>query len=226
MVARYSADRWVLSPALQRLVRPGSVVVDAGANVGYVTALLANWVGPEGRVHSFEPVPETFDLLARAVRKLKLKQVRLHPLALSDVAGVAEIRIPRYADGRENFYESTMAPPSGATADARAVRIETARLDDVLGEDAGRVKFIKMDVEGHEERALAGAQSILERARPALFVEIDGNLDDATSSAGRLYARLADLGYNVYLWEAGWRARRPGESAVDYFFLMPCHTQE
>jgi FkbM family methyltransferase len=225
MVARYSAGQWGLSPALQRLVRPGAVVVDAGANVGYVTALLARWVGPEGRVHSFEPVPETFDLLARAVRRLKLKQVRLHPQALSDAAGAADMRIPRYADGRENLYESTIEPRSGADGDARVVRIETVRLDDILGEDAGRVTFIKMDVEGHEERALAGAQAVLERARPALFVEIDGDLDDATSSAGRLAARLSALGYGVYLWDSGWRARRPGESAVDYFFLMPYHTQ-
>lgn len=207
-----------------RLVRPGSVVVDAGANVGYVTALLARWVGPEGRVHSFEPVPETFELLSRAVRKLRLNQVYLHPLALSDAARRAEIRIPCYADGRENLYESTLESPPWLQGETRKVLIETTRLDDALGEEeAARVSFIKMDVEGHEERALAGARRVLEKARPALMIEIDGNLDDPQSSAGRIAGQLQALGYGVFFWQDGWRPRRPGESAVDYFFLLPHH---
>lgn len=223
VVARYRDEQWSLSPALRRLVKPGAVVVDAGANVGYVTALLARWVGPEGRVHSFEPVPDTFDLLSRAVRKLKLHQVRLHPRALSDDARCAEIKIPCYADGRENLYESTLESPPWLTGETRSVRIETTRLDDALGEDAARVSFIKMDVEGHEERALAGARRVLESARPALMIEIDGNLDDPDSSAGRLASHLRGLGYGVFFWRDGWRPRAPGESAVDYFFLMPHH---
>ena len=223
LVARYSADQWALSPALQRLVRPGATVVDAGANVGYVTALLARWVGPEGRVHSFEPVPDTFDLLARAVRKLALTQVRPYALALSDRAGRAEIQIPRYADGRENLYESTLESPAWLTGDTRRVQIETVRLDDALAGDAERVAFIKIDVEGHEERMLAGAQRVLDASRPSLLIEIDGDLDAPDTSAGRLAAALNARGYRPYLWDNGWRARRPGESAVDYFFLMPHH---
>src|SRR6185312_12382199 len=52
---------------LPQLVRPGSVVIDVGANIGHYTLRLAQLVGPEGRVYAFEPMPKTFDLLCRNV---------------------------------------------------------------------------------------------------------------------------------------------------------------
>ncbi|MCZ7590741.1 MAG: FkbM family methyltransferase [Kiritimatiellae bacterium] len=106
MVAKFSPDRWPPAAGVRQLVGPGNVVVDAGANVGYITALLAQWVGVDGRVHSFEPVPITSDLLRRSVAHLKLGQVAVHPCGVSDRAGGAKMSIPRYADGGENLYES------------------------------------------------------------------------------------------------------------------------
>ncbi|MGH7931031.1 MAG: FkbM family methyltransferase, partial [Candidatus Binatia bacterium] len=54
---------WPYALVARQLVKPGDCVVDAGANVGYTSALMARWVGGEGAVYSFEPVPETFELL-------------------------------------------------------------------------------------------------------------------------------------------------------------------
>lgn len=43
--------------AISQLVRPGMTVLDIGANIGYYTLLMADLVGPLGRVHAFEPNP-------------------------------------------------------------------------------------------------------------------------------------------------------------------------
>lgn len=218
LVARFTPDRWPPAPGVKTLVRPGDCVVDAGANVGYVTALLANWVGPQGRVHSFEPVPQTAELLQRSVKKLRLRQVAVHCCGVSDRSGEARMAVPTYADGGENFYESRVLA-AGEPAAGREVRIWLRTLDAELAPDASRISFMKIDVEGHEEAALRGAVDIIERSRPALLVEINGNLDEPDSSAGRVVSFLAARGYRSYIWENGWRLRRTGERAVDYFFL-------
>lgn len=225
MVAKFSPDRWPPAAGVRQLVGPGNVVVDAGANVGYITALLAQWVGVDGRVHSFEPVPITSDLLRRSVAHLKLGQVAVHPCGVSDRAGGAKMSIPRYADGGENLYESSVIDEGGDASGMETVSIPLCRLDDELAKDVSRITFMKIDVEGHEESALRGAARILEESRPALLIEIMGDLDDPSSSAGRALAFLAGFSYAPYFWDNGWRLRQSGESAVDYFFLTSQHLQ-
>ncbi|MFC7542969.1 FkbM family methyltransferase [Siccirubricoccus deserti] len=59
-------EYWV-SDFIWRNVKPGETVADIGANLGYYTVLLADLVGPGGRVMAFEPNPRLFDLLQRNV---------------------------------------------------------------------------------------------------------------------------------------------------------------
>ena len=59
-----------LSEVIWRLLDPGEVAVDCGANVGYVTSLMAARVGPKGRVLSFEPHPKIFAELAANTHRL------------------------------------------------------------------------------------------------------------------------------------------------------------
>src|SRR5262249_53499009 len=68
-------------------VRPGMVTVDVGANVGFHTLALARQVGDSGRVYAIEPDPGNFRLLSAAVRRSKLRQVRLCAAAAADRAG-------------------------------------------------------------------------------------------------------------------------------------------
>src|ERR1700687_1672184 len=53
---------------VRRIIRPGDVVIDVGANFGWYTTLLAELVGESGHVYSFEPVPAAHDRLVENVR--------------------------------------------------------------------------------------------------------------------------------------------------------------
>ena len=67
----------------KRIVRPGDVVFDIGANFGWFTTLFARWVGPSGRVHGFEPVPFIHELAAETVKLNGMEsRVQLNRLAL------------------------------------------------------------------------------------------------------------------------------------------------
>ena len=82
-----------VSEALARLISPGDTVIDAGANIGYMTVLMSVLAGPSGRVISFEPHPELFAVAEKNVATIRLQlhiaHVELHQAALGTQAGRA-----------------------------------------------------------------------------------------------------------------------------------------
>lgn len=220
LLRRFPEEKWPFSPIVKRLIRPGDCVVDAGANVGYVTLLLSRWVGEAGCVHSFEPVPETFEWLSESVRKLKLANVKLHNCGLSNSSQSATMGIPRYSSGGENLYESRIVEEGRGARFARTVSVSLNTLDRLLVGCSQRVSFIKIDVEGHELLAVKGALQVISRDKPALLVEVTGDPDRSDSLAGELFVLLAGLGYQSFIWDGGkLHERRFGEQQGDYFFL-------
>jgi FkbM family methyltransferase len=164
-----------LTEALFRLARPGDVVVDGGANVGYVTSLLAARVGSTGVVHSFEPNPDVFAQLEQNCqiwRKLtNCPSINLHPEALGPTRGTATLHIPDDSDwngGRASIELSTIEKPGQRTE----VRVEA--LDDVLRK-YDRISVIKLDLEGFEYQALRGMETLLreQRVGAVVFEELD-----------------------------------------------------
>lgn len=215
----YSEERWPEARIVRKLVAPGDHVVDAGANVGYISLILSRIVGPAGIVHSFEPVPQTFDLLENNLRVLGLANVRARRAAVSDSPGRARMATPDYAGGGENLYESKLV---GSTV-AGSFEVEVVRLADALGADVARVSFVKVDVEGHELAVLRGAEDLL-AARPAWLIEVAGDPDATGSDAAQLFALLAAHGYSPHYFAGGRLIPRSrGDKAVDYFFLTGEH---
>lgn len=214
MLRRFTEDRWPETPIVRRLVSPGDHVVDAGANIGYISLLLSRLVGPEGRVHAFEPVPATFELLASNLRALGLKNVEARPVGVSDAASDVFMQTPDYAGGGENLYESHIVSEPGAGFAVRVVP-----LDEALGTAGGRVTFVKIDVEGHELAAIRGARQLLRAVQPALLIEVSGNPDEP-GAAATLFAELKDLGYAPFRRSGLTLVPRvAGDREVDYYFL-------
>jgi FkbM family methyltransferase len=221
ILRRFPEERWPFSPIVKQLVKPGDCVVDAGANVGYVTLLLSRWVGEKGCVHSFEPVPETFEWLSESVRKLKLANVSLHNCGLSNSEQSAVMGIPRYSSGGENLYESRIVEEGRGARFARTVNVSLNTLDSLLAGSSRRVSFIKIDVEGHELLAVKGALQVISRDKPALLIEVTGDPDRPDSSAGELFSLLTALGYQSFIWDSGkLHERRVGDQQGDYAFLQ------
>ena len=190
-----------LTAAFKDVLRPGMTVVDIGANVGYYTLLCARLVGPEGRVHAFEPAPDTYALLEENVRANKRDNVVLHKVGASDRAGEGKLNVCADAPGC-----NSMAVDFGGTP----VTIQTARVDDVV---AGDADVIKIDVEGHEPTALRGMERLLASPRlEVLFLEVNESaLSAAGSTAQTLFAQVNALGLSCERIDRfNWRCtRRP-----------------
>jgi len=139
---------------IERIVQPGMVAVDVGANVGLHTLGLARRVGPSGRVIALEPDPTNFRLLARAVKKARLANVDLHRLAAADAPGTLTLYLSEsnYGDHR-----------TVRAAEARySFPVSAVSLDDLLaGEE--RIDFVKVDVQGTEAAVFRGMARTLAR---------------------------------------------------------------
>ncbi|WP_149374874.1 FkbM family methyltransferase [Mycolicibacterium sp. P9-64] len=170
---------------LRRLLpdRPG-LVVDVGANRGYYSYALRR-LGR--RVISFEPDRA----YQKRLQALLGSQGRIEMVALSSNAGIGVMRVPYVggAYGGSLGSLSDLAVPDEAVSSCYQVELSTL---DSYGLDD--VAFIKIDVEGHEESVLAGANNTLIRAKPVLLIEIEerhnpGGLD-------RIATKLSHLGYS------------------------------
>ena len=206
------------------LLREGEGAVDAGANFGVYTFLFSRIVGNGGAVYSFEPVPLTYRALRAAVRRLRLRNVRLFPVGLSDRSGPAEMRSPPQSGGGANLYKTFIAEGEKRDRPGRSFRVRLATLDGALPAGTPPIRFIKIDVEGHELALLRGARRLLEESRPDLLIEVSRDPDDPTSTGYELVRLLAGWGYSPYLLREGaLRRRRRGDRSVNYFFLAGDH---
>lgn len=158
-------EMWTTEAMLQ-LVRPGAVCVDAGANLGYFSLMMAELAGPGGQVHAFEPNPRLAMLLGRTLDINGFGgRSRVHNLALADRAGTATFKVPLHE------------PMNGYVASADEVELDHERPDDrpmqrytvplMRFDSLGIVPdFIKIDVEGAEEALWRGLAGVLAARRP------------------------------------------------------------
>lgn len=200
--------------ALDSVVAPGSVCIDAGASYGSYTYALA---GRAAGVHSVEPMPSSARGLAFFRRLLKASTVHVHRAALSDTAGTARMSQPRryriFSVNTRSFL-TTGAHHRGANEEFSGERLcETPVLTiDKIRADAGivRISFIKADVEGNELALLQGALDTLERDQPAVMLEIEQrHLDKYGVRAESIVDFMAALGYRMQVLDR--RVWRPAD---------------
>ena len=175
---------------LQESLAPGDVVVDVGANKGSYLYWLRRAVGPAGRVFAFEPQPGLARYLESASRSLGWDNVAVREIALSDSAGRRVLHVP----GWENSPGASLEAPASASGDRdRQTEVETDTLDHQL-DGAGRIAFLKVDVEGHELAVFRGAEKTLAASRPALLFECEAR-HLSGRSPHEVFAFLKSRGY-------------------------------
>lgn len=157
---------------LDRWVRPGDLVVDVGANMGQYSTELSRLVRPGGRVVAFEASPSTAQLTTRI---LEGTGVELNVCALSDRNGSANLELFADEDGNLIRGHTRLSGSGSPRSASQTETTETRRLDDVLRNRVKPVRFIKIDVEGHELSVLSGAQMLLEKDRPVLLIEANSS---------------------------------------------------
>lgn len=239
LVVERRGARWALNPAdfvhqdvfwhgskdfwdvwhLRRLLPRDALVVDIGSNFGYYAIHLTRVLGGDSRAIAFEPMPMNFARLSRNVALNDLSgQVTTLQVGLSDAPGEATMAA--------RHGNSGSAQIGSAASESATVRLET--LDRLWPALAGRraADFLKIDVEGHEPRALAGARGVLGRDRPIVLLEVDPpRLAEAGSSAAALAAFFAALGYRHFVSQRSRLAEVALDEAPDLVNVLCLHRE-
>jgi FkbM family methyltransferase len=161
---------------LAGLVRRGDVVFDVGANRGILTSLMSNLVGPDGRVHAFEPSSDTCRLLRVTLveRARHPANVVVNASAVGTEDGAATLYTPQQDHGQASLRTHEMGSWS-AHASVRSDEVAVTRLDSYLAAQAqSRIDLVKMDVEGAELPALHGFAAGLRSFHPIIVCELCG----------------------------------------------------
>jgi FkbM family methyltransferase len=193
----------------QEQVEPGMVVFDVGANLGFYTLLLAGQVGPEGRVHAFEPDPLSFEILSS--RAAGRANVELNQTAVGDQAGT----ITLYTN-RSNRADNRVHPSLGAET-AEAVEVPLTTLDDYCAAHGiDRLDAVKMDIQGAEVAALQGFRKTLDRLQPRwMLIEFSPeHLRAAGSGAEAFWTVLDQLGFEPWGFDGAGKTFRIEDRAA------------
>jgi FkbM family methyltransferase len=173
-----------LTALFVRMIRPGSVIFDIGAHLGYYSLLASMLAGPRGRVLAFEPNPNNLRYLRKHVAMNRMWTVDVLPVAVSDREG-------------EAAFEFGTGSGTGRLVPKGSLRVTTTTVDAVAAERRVAPGFLKIDVEGAEVKLLEGATETLRSARPVVFLSTHGAGVHAASQA--------------ILRSAGYRFERIGE---------------
>lgn len=167
----------------RRIVRPGDVVVEAGANIGSHTVPLAKLVGPTGRVWAFEPQRLVFQTLCANVALNSLTNVECQLAAVG--ASPGEIVVPHVRPDSDNNFGGLGLGRYQAGDRRPVVTIDSLQLS--------ACRLIKADVEGMELAVLQGAAETLQRCRPVLYLE-----NDRDENSRALIGHVLSLGYRLF----------------------------
>ena len=156
----YEYDKRIL---FERTVTENAVVFDLGAHVGFYTLLASVLVGPGGRVFAFEPFPANLVYLKAHLRLNNADNVTVVEAAVSDKCGTA-------------FFAEGPTRSMGHISPNGRLQVETVAMDELVAKgELPAPDYIKIDIEGGETLALSGAQSVLARSHPTIFLATHGS---------------------------------------------------
>jgi FkbM family methyltransferase len=190
---RWQPDVIKLMP---RVLRPGMTVVDAGANIGYVSVCASKLVGPTGKVFCVEADPANVAILRENLWRNGCANATVLPVA---------------AWSKRADLNLTVVPEGGActrvSADAgEESRVAAYRLDELID---GRVDYLKVDCEGTDHMVLRGATGLFE-ANPRLIATVEFAPDRQSHTGDKpkeILSTYGDLGLRPYLIDARGRVQ-------------------
>ncbi|MFA5317851.1 MAG: FkbM family methyltransferase [Patescibacteria group bacterium] len=144
---RYEPETTAL---FKKIIKPGMVVIDIGAHIGYYTRLFSKLTGAEGKVISFEPEPDNFQLLQK--NTANLKNVKLFNLAVSDQNNKIAFFKVKNSTGCHSIIP---------TDNADKIIISAITIDNFINQNDIKIDVIKIDIEGGETKALSGMTEFL-----------------------------------------------------------------
>jgi FkbM family methyltransferase len=181
---------------VRRRLKPGDIAVDVGAHIGFFTIVMADLVGPGGRVFAFEPFDSNAELLERSITENRFEErIVFERAAVGATSGSARLTFPVETLNSGGAY--LLRDGTGPLTGNLERRVALVALDEFRLPRP--IRFIKMDVEGAEPQVLEGAKRLLQSDRPVLLAELHPTQLQRASgvSPEEFLAQLRGVGYRA-----------------------------
>jgi len=178
---------------LRERVKPGTLCLNVGANVGVYVLQFAHWSAPRGQVIAFEPNPGAAAILLKHVEMNGLAQrVRIVPAAVGEASG-EDILYAVQADGMSRLGKPNVALGGNVSK----ITVPVVTLDEYCASEGLQPDWLFVDIEGFEIAALSGARELIQKSRGRLGIVVEMHPDvweSANTTRSRAETLLADLG--------------------------------
>lgn len=156
-----------LGELLKKIVRPGDVFLDLGANIGYFSLLVAI-NSPSANIISFEPAKDLFHYMNDNISLNNIKNVS----AINAAAGEINEEKDLFISSPDNSGMSSFHQPENYSG--KKERVKVLSMDEWFKTSGlSKIDIIKLDIEGSELAALKGMKEILQKQKPVLIVEVN-----------------------------------------------------
>lgn len=174
---------------LAGLLKPGAVLFDIGANIGAYAIMAARVVGKTGHVYAFEPFPESAEAVRRNGALNQFENITVVEEAVSNTVGTVTFGMGPSAATNRIVRSEREAETKGA------ITVPVTTVDAFVGDDPAKLPTVLLlDVEQAEIDVLRGAQKTIEKARPAILVEVHWMGKDFTDYVEQ---SIVPLGYTA-----------------------------
>ena len=182
----------ILEATYRLFIESGQTVVDVGAHTGRHTRIFADLIGPNGKVHAFEPLPYAM----KTLRSQGLPStVRLHEYAIAQTSGPVSFVFARGAPEESGLRVKRYNNPDQVVTET--ITVQSRSLDSFSAE-IGPVHFIKIDAEGSELECLRSGSDLIRTYRPFITVEYGYPSYSAyDNSAASLFELAVSMGYII-----------------------------
>lgn len=191
---------WTYEPYMFQFISDNMIelesteIIDIGANNGHFTIEFAHYVGDNGKVYSFEPQRVVFQQLCGNVFLNGLDNVIAYNVAIGDEDKMTTVEVPNYFDkGYINLGDVHVNVPGES--------VQMKKLDDY---EFSNLSVIKIDVQGYESYVINGSKNTIDKHRPFIFMEIEGDqLGRYGLSENDLMIQIEDMGYILKRFQVG-----------------------
>jgi FkbM family methyltransferase len=181
-----------------KLVKPDDIIIDIGANIGYLSLNFAAHLDSSGIVYSFEPERKNYNSLIENISLNKGLNIKPIKKALSNFDGKIKLYI-----SKDNNQGSHSTIYNDQILSENYEEIEALKLDDFIkNERLLKIDFVKIDVEGAEVEVLEGMSSTMQNFKPIILIEMNNTIQNLRGVSTReikekLFNEFGYASYNI-----------------------------
>jgi FkbM family methyltransferase len=189
----FNSHEPVSTKIISSKLKKGMTCLDVGANIGYYVLLESKCIGSQGKIIALEPSPINFECLKKNLISLNIGNVQAYNIAAGEKDGITNFLI------YEGAGNSCMVIPEGEKPKwpGDIITVPIKRIDSFLeGEGITKIDFLRMDVEGYENKVIEGLQNTIRKSKPIIHLELHLHIVGKDNTS-KMLKNLKNEGYEI-----------------------------